>query len=81
MPEKEIGKGTIRSVQLGELVTTVFDHVAELSNDPKELSRIAVKIVVYILRHTQRSTSTWPRVETKFRIQSESADRRFNAFC
>jgi len=44
-------------VQLGELVVAAFDKAAQLSSDPREISRLATTAVMRILRRA-RKTST-----------------------
>lgn len=40
---------TQQTVPLGELILTVFDHAAQFSVDPKEVSHLATETVAHML--------------------------------
>ena len=44
-----------KTVQLGELIATVFDKAALYSSDPAEVSRLATRAVAHMLRQAKRS--------------------------
>ena len=49
-----------KTAELGELVAAVFDKAALYSTDPEEVSRLATRAVMHLLRRsrrTQRRTS------------------------
>ena len=43
-----------KTAQLGELVTATFDMAAKYSRDPEEVSRLATRAVMHILRRSRR---------------------------
>jgi hypothetical protein len=49
-----------KTTQLGELVAAVFDEAAHHSTDPREVSRLAARAVMHMIRHA-RKTSHIPR--------------------
>lgn len=54
MTRQRIGASGRRSVQLGELVAAAFDGAAEHSTDPQEVSRLAARVVMRVVRRAQR---------------------------
>ena len=40
----------LRTVELGDLVVAVFDEAAHYSTDPREVSRLATRAVMHVLR-------------------------------
>ena len=49
-----------QTAQLGELVVAAFDEAADYSSDPREVSRLATRAVMHLLRRG-RKTSPAPR--------------------
>lgn len=43
-----------RTTQIGELVAAAFDVAARYSTDPREVSRLATRVVSHMLRHGRR---------------------------
>lgn len=39
------------TAQLGELVVAAFDEAAQYTSDPREVSRLATRAVMHLLRH------------------------------
>ena len=49
------------TVQFGELVVAAFDKAAQSSSDPREVSRLAARTVLHILRRARKAANT-PRL-------------------
>ena len=49
-------KDIYNTVKLGELVEVVFDEAKQYSNDPREISHLATRVVMSMLRRA-RNTS------------------------
>jgi hypothetical protein len=47
-----------RTAELGDLIVAAFDKAAQYSTDPQEVTRLATKAVVHMLRRARRA-STW----------------------
>jgi hypothetical protein len=45
-----------KTVELGDLVTTVFDDAKQYSDDPREVSRLATQTVAQMLRRERKLT-------------------------
>ena len=54
-------KDSIRLV--GELVVAAFDEAAHHSSDPKEISRLATRVVEHVLLTARRQPPRLPRAE------------------
>jgi hypothetical protein len=60
------------TAQLGELVVAAFDEAAQYSSDPREVSRLATRAVMHLLRHVwKRSPSCQPQQHTPARTPSK----------
>lgn len=60
------------TAQLGELVVAAFDEAAQYSSDPREVSRLATRAVMHLLRHAwKRSPSCQPQQHTPGRTPSK----------
>ena len=44
-----------KTAQFGDLVVAAFDMAAQYSADPREVSRLATRAVLHMLRRTQRT--------------------------
>ena len=56
------------TAQLGQLVVAAFDEAAQYSSDPLEVSRLATRAVMHLLRRAwKRSPSGQPRQHTPAR--------------
>ena len=42
-----------KSVQLGELIDTAYDVATRYSSDPREVSRLATRVVLRVLRRAR----------------------------
>jgi len=49
-----------RKAQIGDLVVAVFDEASYYSVDPKEVSRLAIKTVMHMLRHVRKRSNRIP---------------------
>ena len=59
-----------RTVELGDLVVAVFDEAAHYSTDPREVSRLATRAVMHVLR---RAPKAWAAVSR----QTDATPRRW----
>ena len=60
------------TAQLGELVVAAFDAAAQYNSDPREVSRLATRAVMHLLRHVwKRSPSSQPQQHTPVRAPSK----------
>ena len=53
---KILSTRTHKTVQLGELVATVFDEAALHSSDSKEISHLAARAVMHLLRRARKKS-------------------------
>jgi hypothetical protein len=44
-----------QTAQLGELVVAAFDEAADYSSDPREVSRLATRAVMHLLRRARKT--------------------------
>ena len=51
-----------KTAELGEVVVTAFDKAAHYSNSPREVSRLATRVIAHILRPRRRPLTPrrWP---------------------
>ena len=54
-----------RTAQLGDLVVAAFDDAACFSSDPAEVSRIATRRVIDLVRRSRRSAATLSRLSSR----------------
>ena len=54
-PEEWMKTGTQKTIRLGDLVVALFDEAARHSSDPDEVSRVATRAVLYVLRCARRT--------------------------
>lgn len=45
-----------KTAELGELVVAAFDKAAQYSTDPRQVSRMATRAVVHMLRNVRRTS-------------------------
>lgn len=76
MREEAMSRSGGPSVSVGELVTAVFDNVAQYSTDPRQVSNMAVQVVGYLLQHAKQSSADAPPSKMKTRLRSAYAERR-----
>lgn len=46
-----------KTAQLGELIVAAFDEAAGYSADPQEVSRLATRAVLHMLRRARRTST------------------------
>jgi hypothetical protein len=79
MREEMMSRSGCSSISVGELVTAVFDNVAQYSTDPRQVSNMAAQVVGYLLRHAKQSSADaplWPPSKMKTRLHSAYTENR-----
>lgn len=58
--EDDMKKVNRQTMRIGDLVAKVFDHSARYSSNPREVSRLATRVIRQLL-HTSQVDDTWSR--------------------
>lgn len=60
----EAQSNTHDTVQIGDLIVATFDYAAQYSTDPREVSRLATELVVYMLRRAGETSHSPRRLQS-----------------
>ncbi|MBI5545637.1 MAG: hypothetical protein HY901_17255 [Deltaproteobacteria bacterium] len=53
-------RSTRKTTRLGDLIAAVFDEAGRFSTNPREVSRLATRVVRHLMRQAQRVAAPQP---------------------